>query len=188
MKKLSQRQRTRAAYGELDEIVVQLFDDLAAGDDLPESAVSSPMRGVSSQRSSRRPIHRSVPTSTVDSAQRFDLDARPTRNHTPQSQPNGSTPRTSVPEEFDMEPLFADESRSSDAAESLTREEEKFIEDVVSWLAPRPNAGLLLERMEENLWLNSVAALRQDAVEEGREDETVAPPTTAEEKPAPGEK
>ncbi len=187
MTRMSQRQRTRGAYGELDEIVVQLFDDLAE-DELPRSAVSGAMRAASSQRSSRPPNHRPMPASTMDSGPRRNLGERMTGKKASENEPNGPTTRGSVSEEFDIERRFSEEPRLGEDAESLTPEEEKFIQDVVAWLAPRPNADLLLDRIEEDLWLNAVAGSREGAVEKERGDDSAASPTTEEEQPTQGGK
>jgi hypothetical protein len=188
MTKMSQRRRTRAAYGELDEIVVRLFDDLAAQDKLPESTVSAVRRAASPQPSSRRPNHRPMPASAADSAPRRDLGVRPVRNAASENEPDGPTPRPAVPDEFDIERLFADESQHDDDADSLTPEEEKFIEHVVAWLAPRQNADLLLDRIEQTLWLNAAAVSRHDPAEKEHGDESAPSETAAEVKPTLGGK
>jgi hypothetical protein len=188
MTKISQRQRARAAYGELDEIVVQLFDDLATEGELPESAVPAARRAASSQPGSRRPNHRPMPASTADSAPRRDLGVRLARNAASENEPDGPAPRAAVPDQFDIERLFPDESQREDDADSLMPEEEKFIEHVVAWLAPRPNADLLLDRIEDTLWLNAAGVSRHDPAEKEHGDESAPPETAAEAKPTQGEK
>ena len=184
MTRMSQRPRSRSAYGELDAIVVQLFDDLATEDGLPRSAVSAAMRAASSQRSPRPADQRPRPASSVESRPRRDQGERLTGDEASENEPNGPAQRGGASEEFDLERLFAEESRLEEDAQSLTPEEEKFIQDAVAWLAPRPNADLLLDRIQETVWLNAVAGSGQDAVEKERGNGSAAQPTTAEEKPA----
>jgi hypothetical protein len=186
MTRMSHRQRARTAYGELDEIVVQLFDDLATEDELPRNAVSAATRAASSQRSSRPPNLRPMPPSAVDSGLKGDSGERLTNNKVSENQPNGPTPHGGGSEEFDIERRFAEESRLGEGAESLTSEEEKFIQDVVAWLEPRLNADLLLDRIEEDLWQNAIAASREDAVKKERREYPSTQPTTEDEKPTQG--
>jgi hypothetical protein len=158
MTKLRQSQRTREAYGELDEIVVRLFDDLASEDELPRSAVSAARRAAASGR---------------------DSGVRPAHSNNSDNPPTGPTPRVTAPGELDIERLFADKSRLYENA-AFTLEEQKFIQDTVAWLAPRANADLLLDRIEEDLWLNAVAGSREDAVDKERADESAVQRTTSE--------
>jgi hypothetical protein len=126
-----------------------------------------------------------VTPSTADSAPQRDLGERP-GNKASENRTSGPTPHVAAPDEFDIERLFAGESPHEEDPESLTPEEEKFIEHVVAWLAPRQNADQLLDRIEETLWLNAVAVSREDAVEKERADESASQPTTGEERPTQG--
>jgi len=60
MTKIRQRQWGRAAHGELDEIVAQLFDDLAAGETFQRNGPSTSMRASPAQRSLHRESDRST--------------------------------------------------------------------------------------------------------------------------------
>jgi hypothetical protein len=70
------------------------------------------------------------------------------------------------------EPLYQDETAS------LTPEEEKFVNHIAAWLAPRPNADLLLERIWEVLRRREAAVPPHNAVEIDGGDGSARSPAT----------
>jgi hypothetical protein len=150
------RQWNRSAFGELDEIVVQLFDDLANGKARLRRAAPVAKKNGPAQPNLDREIDRSVQVPTTEAARSSTEAAgsRPPKNVVSESQFD-SLARDTV---ADDEELFTDELWYQDESASLalTPEEEQFVKDAAAWLAPRPNADLLLERMCE-------VVLHQDA-------------------------
>src|SRR5262249_5826198 len=150
MTKIRQRQSTRTAYGELDDIVVQLFDDLA-GEETSLRQARSPMRAAQRQRNPRRENDRPRTGARAETMPRHDVTRRPAQSDASTSQPDGPPPRSQASDDFDVEGLFAGESLHEENADAFSPEEEKYIRDVAQWLAPRPNADLLLDLLAETL-------------------------------------
>jgi len=135
MKRNSQRRPDDwAALGELDEIVDRLFDDL----DSPGSAARRADRALQPAAAAARAGRRAFDGPTADSAEAVS-----------------SLPRLpAVSDEVDKaeEPEVASsEAEPGTQACPLSPEEADFITHAVNWLAPRPNAGPLLDRIRSSL-------------------------------------
>src|SRR5262245_51634937 len=115
MTKIRQRQSARTAYGELDDIVVQLFDDLAGEEtSLRQARSAAPMRAGQRQRGPRRENDRPWPGARAETMPRPDVTRRPAQSDASRSQPDGPTPRSQASDDFDVERLFAGESLHED--------------------------------------------------------------------------
>jgi hypothetical protein len=135
MKRNSQRRPDDwTALGELDEIVDRLFDDLDGTGSVARRANKALQPAAAAPHADRRAVD--VPP--VDSAEAMS-----------------SLPRRSAgSDEIDgaEEREVASGAAEPDAqACSLSREEADFIAHAVDWLAPRPNAERLLERIRSSL-------------------------------------
>jgi hypothetical protein len=141
------KQWNRLAFGELDEIVAQLFDDFASGDALIRKTEPVAKRNGPAPSNLHREIDRSEQVSTEETA-RSPTDGMAGRS--PKNIPHKSQifDSSSV---ADHEERFTDETwyEGQSASLTLTPEEELFVKHTAAWLAPRPNADLLLERILE---------------------------------------
>src|SRR5262245_11482120 len=109
MSKIRQRQWARTAYGELDEIVVQLFDDLAGEQTSLRRAHPAPMRASQAQRNPRRETDRPSSAARTETAPRYDVGRTPAQSNASKGQPDDPTPRSRASDDFDVEQLFANE-------------------------------------------------------------------------------
>jgi hypothetical protein len=156
--------RSRTALSELDEIVVQLFDDM----DVKNEAVQP--------ASDLRPSSRQSLRRTTDGQSDESMKTEPTET-------KGSE---SAVEEVLSQQLL-DPSDESDKAQtesfprmtrpgielSIPSEDQDFIERAVSWLAKRPNAEHLLEQ----IWLSVIEHAAAEERACGAADESDGGPT-----------
>jgi hypothetical protein len=127
------RPRNRAALGELDEIVDRLFDDLdRVGPGIRRAArATEPV--AATPRDGRR-----IPDGPAAESPKADLSSPPAPSQTP-SEPEE---RTSASEE----------AASVLQEHPLPPEDADFVARAVAWLACRPHADLLLDRVRSNLF------------------------------------
>jgi hypothetical protein len=186
MTKTKQRQRGRAPDAELDEIVVQLFDDLAKEepslkDVRPPAARSDHgprnRRGESDKVQRNGAFENGVDQGSQTEVPEQDLLQTPPRSRT-------------APDEEGRQSIPPPHSQQDDDADikSLTAEEAKFVKHAVSWMAPRPNAELLLRVLQTSLRRSKEANRREKANGKEESDMPMASPVMAEGKPVPSGK
>jgi hypothetical protein len=138
--------RSREEFGELDEIVVQLFDDLGSGNMAPRKASRAGERNGSL---SRRENSRDAALSAADGKHGGANLARGQSS----DQDDSEDPSVGL-SSFDRdgsEDLFFDEETHRDKSAGLSSEDRELVERTVAELASRPHAYLLLELISDGL-------------------------------------
>jgi hypothetical protein len=128
------RPRNWAALGELDEIVDRLFDDL----DRVGPGIRGAGKGTEPVAATPRDGRRTADGLSAESPEASTDLSRPP---VPSEAPGGPEERASTPEE----------AASALQARPLPPEDADFVARTVAWLACRPNADLLLERIRSTL-------------------------------------
>lgn len=138
--------RSREEFGELDEIVVQLFDDLGSGN-IASRKVSRAGEGNGSL--SRRGNGRRVPLSAAEGERGAANLARSQSSE--EGEPEDPSVGSSSFDRDDGEDVFFNEEAHPDTSRGLSVADKELVERTVAELASRPHAYVLLELISDGL-------------------------------------
>jgi hypothetical protein len=137
--------QTREEFGELDEIVAQLFNDLGSSDTAQRTVSRVAERnGSLSRRGNSRGAAPSAPA--------WEHSKANLARGKPSEQDTSEDPSvTSFDRDVDSEGLFFDEEGQPDKPADLSFEDKELVERTVAELATRPHAYRLLELIFDGL-------------------------------------
>jgi hypothetical protein len=138
--------QSREEFGELDEIVTQLFNDLGS-DNVAPRTVSRP--GEKNGSLSRRGSSRGAASSAAEwENSKANL---PRGKSTEQDRSEDRSIGTSLDRDVDGEGLLFNEEVHPEESENLSFEDKELVERTVAALASRPHAYRLLELISDGL-------------------------------------
>ena len=139
--------QSREEFGELDEIVAQLFNDLGSGN-TEQRTVSR--AGERNSASYRRGNSRGAALSAAEWEHSKVHPARGKSSEQDTSE-DPSAGSSSFDRDVDSEGLFFNEETHPDKSVSLSSEDKELVERTIAELASRPHAYLLLELISDGL-------------------------------------
>jgi hypothetical protein len=138
--------RSREEFGELDEIVVQLFDDLGSGNTAPRKVSRA---GEGNASVSRRGNSRRAPLSAAEGERGGVNLAR--GQSCEENEPEDPSVGSSSFDRDDGGDVFFNEEAHPDRFRGLSVTDKELVERTVAELASRPHAYILLELISDGL-------------------------------------